>query len=165
MRAWSRFQSSLADHVVAMEDDEVLVVDAETWLVEDATGAAPYVQFCAWGDDLVRAEVSSNEYLDPDVALDAAGAEALAALGWLEPTHGASEEPDEGSANFYLDAGRREGDRLAAMAVAALRDVFGVPHPAFLDWPESEGPGGGSAGGPGATGGWWADQPLAVMPE
>ena len=161
MRAWSRFQSSLADHVVAMEDDDVLVVDAETWLGEDATGAAPYVQFCAWGDDLVRAEVSSNEYLDPGVALDQAGVEALAGLGWLEPTHGATEQPDEGSANFYLDAGRREGDRLAAMAVAALRDVFGVPHPAFLDWPEPEGADGGSK----ATGGWWADEPLAVMPE
>ncbi len=166
MRAWSRFQSSLADHVVAMEDDDVLVVDAETWLGEDATGAAPYVQFCAWGDDLVRAEVSSNEYLDAEVALDEAGAETLAALGWLEPTHGAGEEPDEGSANFYLDAGRREGDRLAAMAVAALRDVFGVPHPAFLDWPEppptSGTDGSGELEGPGT---WPADEPLAVMPE
>src|SRR5262245_28468484 len=80
-RAWGRFQSSLADHVVAMEDDDVLVVDAETWLGDDASGAAPYVQFCAWGDDLVRAEVSSNEYLDPAVALDRAGVEALVALG------------------------------------------------------------------------------------
>jgi len=167
MRAWSRFQSTLADHVVAMEDDDVLVVDAETWLGEDAAGAAPYVQFCAWGDDLVRAEVSSNEYLDPGVALDLAGVEALAGLGWLEPTHAAAEEPDEGSANFYLDAARREGDRLAAMAVAALRDVFGVPHPAFLDWPEPQPPGCGAQESRAheAPGGWRVDEPLAVMPE
>ena len=170
-RAWRRFQSRLADHVVAMADDDVLVVDAETWLDDDATGAAPYVQFCAWGDDLVRAEVSSNEYLDPQVALDVAGVEALAGLGWLEPTHAADEEPDGGSANFYVDARRREGDRVAAMAVAALRDVFGVPHPAFLDWPRAEPPvfgtgsGTGSGQGEEATGDRREDEPLAVMPD
>jgi hypothetical protein len=81
MRAWSRFQADLADHVVAMADDGVLVVDVETGLDEEATGAAPYVQFCAWGEGLVRAEVSSNEYLADDVALDDAGVAALVEVG------------------------------------------------------------------------------------
>jgi hypothetical protein len=35
------------------------------------------------------------------------------------------------------------------MAVAALRDVFGVPHPAFLSWPHAD----------------RSVEPLAVMPE
>jgi hypothetical protein len=43
------------------------------------------------------------------VALDQSGVEALGGLGWHEPTHGAAEPPDEGSANFYLDAA--PGDR------------------------------------------------------
>jgi hypothetical protein len=49
------------------------------------------------------------------------------------------------------------------MAVAALRDVFGVPHPAFLSWPAADavdvsaGDDSASADRP--------DEPLAVMPE
>jgi hypothetical protein len=53
------------------------------------------------------------------------------------------------------------------MAVAALRDVFGVPHPAFLGWPkagDSE-DAAGSFGGEEATALDRANEPLAVMPE
>jgi hypothetical protein len=132
--AWSRFRVSLGDHVVAMADDDVLIIEAETAVHDEAAGAAPYVQFCGWGEGRVRAEVSSNAYLDARVALDAAAERALLGLGWNAPTHGVDDEPDEGSANFFVDADRRDGDRLAVMAVAALRKVFGVPHPAFLSW-------------------------------
>ncbi|MDQ4006771.1 MAG: hypothetical protein M3211_01585 [Actinomycetota bacterium] len=163
-RAWGRFQSDLADHVVAMDDGDVLVVDAESSLDDAATGAAPYVQFCAWSDDLVRAEVSSNEYLDDGVWLDDDGETALLDLGWNPPTHAVDEEADSGSANFYLDVERREADRLAAMAVAALRDVFGVPHPAFLSWP-APAAGDVSAGDDDPVGTDRSDEPLAVMPE
>ena len=161
-RAWRRFQIALADHVVAMDDDDILVVAAEV-AGEDGTGCAPYVQFCAWGDDLVRAEVSSNQYLAAEVALGPNAEASLVEMGWEAPTHEADDEPDEGSANFHLDAERREGDRLAAMAVAALRDVFGVPHPAFLDWPpaEDEPPTAHACTGDDDR----FDEPLAVMPE
>jgi hypothetical protein len=135
-RAWQRFQVALADHVVAMEEDDILVVEAEA--EHDGMGCAPYVQFCAWGDDRVRVEVSSNQYLAAEVALGPNAEATLVEMGWQAPTHEADDEPDEGSANFHLDVERREGDRLAAMAAAALRDVFGVPHPAFLDWPPAE---------------------------
>jgi hypothetical protein len=160
-RAWQRFQVALADHVVAMEGDDILVVEAEV-AEDDGIGCAPYVQFCAWGDDLVRAEVSSNQYLAAEVALGPNAEATLVEMGWEAPTHEADEEPDEGSANFHLDAERREGDRLAAMAVAALRDVFGVPHPAFLDWPPAEErpPGEACTGDADCS----ADA-LAVMPE
>ena len=164
-RAWSRFRAELADHIVAMGDGDALVVDAESSLDEEATGAAPYVQFCAWGPGRVHAEVSSNAYLDTQVWLDDHAEAALLDLGWEAPTHAVGEPADSGSPNFYLDAERREGDRLATMAVAALRDVLGVPHPAFLSWPaagraaEAE----VDAGRAGAAEG--ADEPLAVMPE
>jgi hypothetical protein len=163
-RAWSRFQRELGDHIVAMEDDDITIVEAEATVDEEEPGAAPYAQFCAWGEHLVRAEVSSNEYLAADVMLDDAGEAALLDLGWAAPTYGGDEEPDAGSANFHLDAGRREGDRLAAMTVAALRDVFGVPHPAFLDWPPAQDP---QRSGPDPSAGDVdrPDEPLAAMPE
>ena len=163
MRAWRQFRDELADHVVAMEDDDVTVVEVESCLDEKTGGAAPYVQFCAHGDGLVRAEVSSNEYLDAEVALGPHAEATLLELGWEAPTHAVGDGPDSGSANFHLDAGRREGDRLAAMAVAALREVFGVPHPAFLAWPPA------AEQRPGAQASTGDDdrsaEPLAVMPE
>jgi len=160
-RAWRRFQERLADHIVGMVDDDVLLVEAESTVDGDAPGAAPYAQLCAWGDDLVRAEISSNAYLAEGHQLDAAAAARVVELGWAEPTHGSDDEPDEGSANFFIDLERRDADRLAAMTVAVLRDVFGVAHPAFLTSPDMDVAGDAR---PSADAGH-ADQPLAVMPE
>ena len=53
-RAWSRFQARLADRVADMEDGDIVLVEAEA-AREDVEGSAPYVQFCAWGETLVRA--------------------------------------------------------------------------------------------------------------
>ena len=132
-RAWSKFQARLADHVVDMEDDDLLLVEAESSVDDEDEGAAPYVQFCAWDEDLVRCEVSSNEYLADEHRLDSVGVQILKALGWSGPTVGRDDEdPGEGSANFYIDVERSEADRLAVMTVRALREVFGVAHPVFL---------------------------------
>ena len=86
---------------------------------------------------------------------------ALAGLGWNLPTHGPDEEADSGSTNFYLDAERIEADRLAVMAVRAFREVFGVPHPAFLssdDLADHR----CSAPGPADDA---VDEPLAINPD
>ena len=132
-RAWSRFQARLADHVAEMSDDDILVVSAESVVEEDADGSAPYVQFCAWGETLVRAEVSSNEFLAAGVRLDDVSTRAIEGLGWAAPTAGADDpDPGEGSANFFVDLERAQADRLAVMTCRAMRDVFGVAHPAFL---------------------------------
>ncbi|MDX6301036.1 MAG: hypothetical protein QOF53_2250 [Nocardioidaceae bacterium] len=144
-RAWSRFQARLADHLAEMDDDDVLVVSADSAVGSDAEASAPYVQFRAWGETMVRAEVSSNAYLADEVRLDEAAVQALEGLGWLAPVAGdddldaapdgdadADPDGDVGSANFHLDAERAEPDRLAVMTCRVLRDVFGVPHPAFL---------------------------------
>lgn len=131
-RAWSQFQARLADHVVAMTSDDVLLIEAYSVAAADDPGAAPYIQFAGWGDDRIRCEVSSNEYLAPRYALDAAATSTLQSLGWSAPSHGRDDEGGSGSANFYLDSGRSAADKLAVMAVQALRGVFGVAHPAFL---------------------------------
>lgn len=132
-RAWSRFQAKLADHLADMRDDDVLIVSAESAVDHEDGGSAPYVQFVAWGETLLRSEVSSNEYLADGVRLDAPGSHMIAGLGWHEPTTDKDDEdPGEGSANFFLDVERSNADRLAVMTTRALRDVFGVAHPAFL---------------------------------
>jgi hypothetical protein len=130
-RAWSSFQARLADHLAEM-GDEVLVVDAQV-ADEEAEGATPYVQFAGFGEGaMVRGEVSSNSYLVEDHRLDSEAESAIAALGFHRPTAAAGEAEGDGSANFFVDVSVLEADRLAVMAVRALRDVFGVAHPAFL---------------------------------
>ncbi|MBA2532419.1 MAG: hypothetical protein H0V23_10000, partial [Nocardioidaceae bacterium] len=99
---------------------------------DQTRGSAPYAQFTVQGTDLIRGEVTSNAYLAPAYVLDERGEGLLAELGWGAPTYRRGDEPDRGSANFHVDLPRSYADRLAAMAIRALRDVWSVPHPAFL---------------------------------
>ena len=131
-RAWTRFQASLADHIAEMTDQDCLVIEVEVG-DEELDGAAPYVQFAGFGQDtMVRGEVSSNGYLATSYALVAEQHDLLSRLGWREPTLAPEEPEGAGSANFFIDVPVSEADRLAVMSVKALRDVFGVAHPAFL---------------------------------
>ena len=59
--AWARFRARLADVIAGLEGDEAFWFDLEVGVDdEDLPGAAPYVQFQAWGGDLIRGEVVSN---------------------------------------------------------------------------------------------------------
>ena len=98
-----------------------------------SNGAAPYVQLLAWGEGLVRAEAVSNAYLNPAFALKVEAYDEMQEIGWNMPTHGEDEEPDHGSANFWINSESREADRLAWMAVRSLREVYGCLHPSFLN--------------------------------
>lgn len=129
--AWTRFQAQLADHLLELEEHDLLLLEAESSL-DDADGAAPYVQFCAWGPGQLRCEAVSNTYLAPTHRLDDARLVAIEELGFEAPSHDAGEAADDGSANFWIDVDHDEADRLAVMAVRALRDVYGVAHPVFL---------------------------------
>ena len=117
-----------------LEDDDILLVEVETGTdADELAGCAPYLQFAAWGGDLVRAEVSSNYYLDERYELTDPDQELLVERGWLAPTCGPEDEADSGSANFHTDLERNHADLVATMAVQALRDAFGCAHPIFLD--------------------------------
>lgn len=166
-RAWSRFQARLADHIADMEDDDILVVEMES-AAEPEEGTAPYVQFCAWGSDLVRAEVSSNEFLSDEHLLDVRSIDALVALGWSAPTASRDDDdPGSGSSNFFLDIERAQADRLAVMTTRSFRDVFGVTHPAFLSSDELDvvERAADPPSGPGGDGPAPDDEPLAVTPR
>jgi hypothetical protein len=131
--AWTGFRQRLADRLAGSATDDVLLVEVSTGIDEDELeGAAPYLQFVAWGDGMVRAEVVSNHYLDERYALTEGDERVLAGMGWSEPVHDDDGDPVPGEANFHLDAPDREADRVAVMAVRALREVFGCQHPVFL---------------------------------
>jgi hypothetical protein len=132
-RAWRGFRQRLADGLAEMAEDDVLLVEVETGVDEDELdGAAPYVQFVAWGAGMLRAEVASNNYLDERYELSLDDALLLAEMGWTQPAYDDAGDPIPGKENFHLDTPRREADRVAVLTVRAIREVFGCPHPAFL---------------------------------
>ncbi|MGW5075775.1 TY-Chap domain-containing protein [Rhodococcus sp. NPDC004095] len=135
-RAWSEHQQRLADVIAAMREDDLLALE----LGEESSvdGFVPCVQFLAWGDGQIRCEVPSNDYLDPRYQLSASDEARLVGLGWQRPTRTPDDEPDAGSPAFFVDKPSNWADQLAAMAVAAFREVWSVPHPTFLRIDASE---------------------------
>lgn len=130
-RAWSQLQDRLAEHLASMDGDDTLVIDVEAGTPDESDGANRYVQFAA-GEGELHFEVSSNQYLAQRQQLGPYDEKSLIGLG-LHPPDRPGDDPDgEGSANWYLEAPQDDASRLAVLAVQALRDVFGVPHPAFL---------------------------------
>ena len=125
--AWTAFQARLADHLSEMTEDDLLLLEVESGSESD--GAAPYVQFCAWGSGQLRCEAVSNHYLAVAHRLDKAARARLRALGFERPERG---DVSTSCKNYWVDLDASEVDRLAVMAVRALRDVYGVVHPAFL---------------------------------
>ena len=127
-RAWREFRERLADHIAAMVDDEHLTLSTPVDVTPNF-GASPYLQFCGFGEVAVRCEVSSNAFLDDKFALSQADEVELVRSGWNPP------DPDDAQAspNFFKDLNRDHADQAAAMSVVALRDVFGIAHPAFLE--------------------------------
>ena len=129
-RAWAEFQRRLGDHISIMVDGDVLAVESSTGDFDPADGAAPCVQFLVWDENTVRCEVPSNDFLHPRYRLEDADEQKLIALGWNPPSENL-EDPNNSPA-FCVDKAQNWADQLAAMTVAAFRDVFGVHHPAFL---------------------------------
>lgn len=129
--AWREFRQRLADRLAEAGEDDILLVGVETATADDELhGAAPYVQFVGWGEGMLRAEVASNVHLDERFELTGDDERVLADMGWSEPD---DDDAVAGESNFHLDAPAREADRVAVLAVRALREVFGCPHPAFLE--------------------------------
>jgi hypothetical protein len=124
--AWREFRQRLADHVAAMGEDDSLVVEVPR---EHEGGASPYCQV-AGGNAMVRVEAVSNVYLAVEHELDEEREALLERSGFLRPEAG---DWSEGETNFWLDLEPREADRAAVMVVRALREVYGVLHPVYLD--------------------------------
>lgn len=132
-KAWLAFGSRLRRTLSGLRDSQVVMLELPSPHDEDdLDGAVPYLQFTGYGEGVVRAEVSSNTFLDERHQLDDHQARRLTELGWSPPSYGPADEPDAGSPNFFADASTEGVDRLVPMSVNAIHDVFGVPHPSFL---------------------------------
>jgi hypothetical protein len=131
-RGWAHFEEWLADAVASMADGDVLVVCHEADVRRDGSAEQPLVQFLAVGDGWVRGEASSNRQLSRQYWLSDQQVAEMTYLGYELPSSPAHALATSGSTNFSVDLSRNDAPRLAAMAVRALREVFGVVHPAFL---------------------------------
>jgi len=124
-QAWASFTTKLSDVLSVMEDDATLTIGA---MAGEHSGEPPFVAFRAAAHGGLIAEASGNTQLGEYFQLTAGQVAAMVEIGWLPPTP----EGPSPSDRFHL-AGTQEGAHLLAdKAVRALRDVFGVPHPAFL---------------------------------
>lgn len=124
--AWREFRQRLADHVAAMGSDGSIIVEMPQ-VLED--GASPYCQVGV-GDGDLRVEAVSNVYLAGECRLDETQEVSLERMGFRRPE---TDDWEEGETNFWADMEQREADRAAVMVVDALREVYGVLHPVYLD--------------------------------
>jgi len=129
--AWTTLASVLAISLAALEEDEFLILSSKR--------ANYYVQFAAHGSFGMRAEASSNSFIDPEASLIDDQYAAMAGLGWQRATElpsetGLSDDPD-GSPNFFVDvASPVNHAALSQLAVATLRDIYGVLHPGGMTY-------------------------------
>jgi hypothetical protein len=123
-QAWSEFQSRLSEVISMIDDSGDLTIGTDAV----STGPGPYVRFSSPVRDTIRGEAAGNGELGEYYQLDTAQLEAMETLGWRPPMADGSRP----TANFWVEAPQEETDRVAGLAVAALRDVYGVPHPVFL---------------------------------
>ena len=133
--SWVRFQRKLGDFLADLEDGATAVVHA--LLPSDPEeGTGPFIRFSAHDrGSMIRAEVASNHYLSGPYQLTEADVAELVAAGWQAPSSGEADDtgPTTDRSFFFLvEQPRQRADLVALMSVRALRDAFGLPHPAFL---------------------------------
>ena len=119
--AWTGFRERLADRLADMDAGSLLVQIPD----DELLGAAPYCQ-ARVDEGWLRVEAVSNAFLDVQHKLTCEQAVALVDLGFGEPEQ-------EQSPNFWVDLEQREADRAAWLMVHALRHVYGVMHPIYLE--------------------------------
>ena len=120
--AWAGFTERLAEVISMMDPGGTLTLGS---LASDSRGPAPYVRFTCRADRRLLTVASSNAELGEDFQLDAAALQRLADLGWEPPS------VETGPQHWFV-AAQEDSEPVATRAVAALREVFGVRHPAFL---------------------------------
>lgn len=116
-QAWTGFQERLAEVIAVIDESGDLIIEAES----ASDGEAAYVAFRSPTRHVVRVETPAAALNGQPTSSQVA---QLTALGW----HTTGAEP----AGYAIEMAQEDSDQLSAVAVATLRDVFGVPHPVFL---------------------------------
>jgi len=123
--AWATFAERLAEVISVMDSDGTLRIGS---LATEQEGMSPFVLFRCEGVQDLLVEAAGNAALSEEFQLAPEQLEAFEALGWNPP----SVDSDQPSANFWIVGNQEESDELADRAAKALRDIYQVPHPAFL---------------------------------
>lgn len=123
--AWDGFAERLAEVVSMMDPGGTLTLGS---IAGDTRGASPYVRFSCRPDRRLLTTASGNAELGEEYQLDAAGLQRLADLGWEPP----SVDGEHPGPHHWFIAPQEDSEQVAGRAVAALREVFHVRHPAFL---------------------------------
>ena len=120
-QAWAEFTGRLAE-VISMIDESADLTIRSFSANDDPP---PFVRLSSPGRLLVRAEAAANAALGPSYRLTDEQVAAIRGAGW--------HPPGTTSANFWVERPQDAAEDLAELAVSALRDVYGVQHPVFLD--------------------------------
>ncbi|MBJ8347886.1 hypothetical protein [Antrihabitans sp. YC2-6] len=113
--AWTDFRTCLADRLAALPKGEKIVLTCSY----DVIYPLPEVVFTVTGANRVRCEIPAGPRLR---FMETADLDAMFEAGWKQRKDG----------RVVLEFGRRYSDKLAALAVVVVRDMWEVPHPAFL---------------------------------
>jgi T3SS (YopN, CesT) and YbjN peptide-binding chaperone 1/T3SS (YopN, CesT) and YbjN peptide-binding chaperone 3 len=131
-QAWAEFQSRLSEVISVIDDSADLTIGTES----EGNGPPPFVRLSSPRRGVIRCEAASNAVLGDDFQLSAELFDAMERLGWQPPAaagaHTSAAQSNQPSANFWIELPQIESDRISELAVAALRDVYGVQHPVFL---------------------------------
>ncbi|TDC64153.1 hypothetical protein E1258_08870 [Micromonospora sp. KC207] len=124
--AWREFARALAERLRELPAGSHVELTLDP--TASGTGDAVYSISVDLGDDgRLSARAVGNATLPQGYRLDRAAVADMVALGWSPP--GVVEGSGE---HFGLTGDTAEATRLAALLSRTLRDVYGVPHPAFL---------------------------------
>lgn len=123
-QAWSDFTGRLAE-VISMIDESADLTIRSASATDASDSRPPFVRLSSPARLTVRAEAAANAALGPGYQLSADQLGALSAGGWQEPA--------DGGGSFTIQGSQDAADDIAQAVVGALRDVYGVPHPVFLD--------------------------------
>ena len=120
-QGWAEFAGRLAE-VISMIDESA---DLTIRSFSASDDPPPYVRLSSPVRLMVRAEAAANAALGESYQLGADQISALESAGW---------QPPEGDRrDFWVDRPQDAADEIANLVVGALRDVYGVQHPVFLD--------------------------------
>lgn len=130
-REWPEFMHRLAEAVGGLKEDQYLVINVKQ--------TNRFVQFAGQGSYGLRAETTSNRYLDKAERLGRKKIAALRAMGWQSPTgkpkKSTPRKDPDGSPNFFTQfEAPVQSDTVAQMAVETLVSVLGVSHPGMLEY-------------------------------
>jgi len=120
-QAWAEFAGRLGE-VISMIDDSA---DLTIRSFSASADTPPFVRLSSPARLVVRAEAAANAALGESYQLGDSQTAALEAAGWNAPAGDRSD--------FWLDRPQDAAEEVADLVIGALRDVYGVQHPVFLD--------------------------------